>query len=95
MHALIGDVPFRNGGLFDQWEGDGKPGVVVPDDAIQMVLRELFERFNFTVMESTPLDVEVAVDPEMLGKVFEELVKGRHESGSYYTPRQVVLMARD
>ena len=41
-------------------------------------------------MESTPFDIEVAVDPEMLGKVFEELVTGRQESGSYYTPREVV-----
>ena len=58
--------------------------------------RTLFDRFNFTVMESTPLDVEVAVDPEMLGKVFEELVTGRHESGSYYTPRPVVsFMCRE
>ena len=40
--------------------------------------------------ESTPLDIEVAVDPEMLGKVFEELVTGRHDTGSYYTPRPVV-----
>ena len=47
-------------------------------------------------MESTPSDVEVAVDPEMLGKVFEELVTGRHESGSYYTPRPVVsFMCRE
>ena len=38
-------------------------------------------------MESTPFDIEVAVDPEMLGKVFEELVTGRHDSGAYYTPR--------
>ena len=58
-----------------------------PDDAIQQVLAGLFDRFNFTVMESTPFDIEVAVDPEMLGKVFEELVTGRHDSGAYYTPQ--------
>ena len=47
-------------------------------------------------MESTPFDIEVAVDPEMLGKVFEELVTGRHESGAYYTPRPVVsFMCRE
>ena len=47
-------------------------------------------------MESTPFDIEVAVDPEMLGKVFEELVTGRHDSGSYYTPRPVVsFMCRE
>ena len=59
-------------------------------------LTDLFDRFNFTVMESTPFDIEVAVDPEMLGKVFEKLVTGRHESGSYYTPRPVVaFMCRE
>ena len=42
------------------------------------------------------LDVEVAVDPEMLGRIFEELVTGRHESGSYYTPKPVVaFMCRE
>ena len=56
----------------------------------------MFQRFAFTVTESTPLDVEVAVDPEMLGKVFEELVTGRHESGSYYTPKPIVsFMCRE
>ena len=93
---LIGDVPFLNGGLFEQSDLDGREGVTVHDDAIELVLTELFDRFNFTVMESTPFDIEVAVDPEMLGKVFEELVTGRHESGSYYTPRPVVsFMCRE
>ena len=57
---------------------------------IEDMLHELFDQFNFTVMESTPYDTEVAVDPEMLGKVFEELVTGRNESGAYYTPRPIV-----
>ena len=53
-------------------------------------------RSIFTVMESTPFDIEVAVDPEMLGKVFEELVTGRQATGSYYTPRPVVaFMCRE
>ena len=47
-------------------------------------------------MESTPFDIEVAVDPEMLGKVFEKLVTGRRDSGAYYTPRAVVsFMCRE
>ena len=86
----IGKVPFLNGGLFEETGLDEREGVVVPDAAIEPVLKDLFGTFNFTVMESTPFDVEVAVDPEMLGKVFEKLVTGRHESGSYYTPRPVV-----
>ena len=95
-HRLIGSVPFLNGGLFDMTDDDCRTGLVVPDQAIQPILTDLFDRFNFTVMESTPLDVEVAVDPEMLGKVFEELVTGRHDSGAYYTPRPVVsFMCRE
>ena len=95
-HRLIGSVPFLNGGLFDMTGDDCRTGLAVPDQAIQPILTDLFDRFNFTVMESTPLDVEVAVDPEMLGKVFEELVTGRHDSGAYYTPRPVVsFMCRE
>ena len=94
--GVIGDVPFLNGGLFDKSDLDDESGVVVPDDAIEPILSQLFDRFNFTVMESTPLDVEVAVDPEMLGKVFEEMINERHESGAYYTPRPVVsFMCRE
>ncbi len=96
LTTLIGDVPFLNGGLFEQTELDRRQNISVPDGAIEQVLRDLFDRFNFTVMESTPFDIEVAVDPEMLGKVFEELVTGRHDSGAYYTPRPVVsFMCRE
>ena len=102
----IGKVQFLNGGLFERTDLDRREGVIVPDAAIEPLLSELFDRFNFTVMESTPLDVEVAVDPEMLGKVFEETLL-RHErgedgpdvrraSGTYYTPREVVgFMCRE
>ena len=94
--TLIGEVPFLNGGLFEETDLDIRKDITVPDDAIKQVLSDLFDRFNFTVMESTPFDVEVAVDPEMLGKVFEELVTGRHDSGAYYTPRPVVsFMCRE
>jgi type I restriction-modification system DNA methylase subunit len=92
-----GDVPYLNGGLFDIEDVyDRDPDrMKISNDAFRKIL-DLFERYNFTVEESTPLDVQVAVDPEMLGKVFEELVTGRHESGSYYTPRQIVsFMCRE
>lgn len=96
LNSLIGNPPYLNGGLFEESEEDKTPGLFVPDSSIQTILEELFDRFNFTVTESTPLDVEVAVDPEMLGKVFEELVTGRHETGSYYTPKPVVsFMCRE
>ena len=59
----------------------------------------LFRRYKFTVEENTPLDREVALDPELLGRVFENLLAAynpetrepaRKATGSYYTPRQVV-----
>ena len=90
LTTRIGEVPFLNGGLFEETDLDRREGITVPDETIKQILSGLFDRFNFTVMESTPFDVEVAVDPEMLGKVFEELVTGRHDSGAYYTPRPVV-----
>jgi len=92
-----GKVPLLNGGLFEKSDLDDKV-TDIPDEAFTPILGqgELFYKYNFTVEESTPLDIEVAVDPEMLGKVFEELVTGRHESGSYYTPRPVVaFMCRE
>ena len=90
-----GEVPFLNGGLFEMQEYDNRNAVHIPNDKFAEILK-LFERYNFTVTESTPLDIEVAVDPEMLGKVFEELVTGRHDTGSYYTPRPVVsFMCRE
>lgn len=90
LYALIGDVPFLNGGLFTEEDQDKRSDISILDEAFSPIFHDLFEHYNFTVTESTPLDQEVAVDPEMLGKVFEELVTGRHESGSYYTPRPVV-----
>jgi len=93
----IGEVPFLNGGLFEEGDIDHAcAGADVPNETFDAILGGLFERFNFTVSENTPYDIEVAVDPEMLGKVFEELVTGRHETGSYYTPRPVVaFMCRE
>lgn len=96
LKQLIGDVPYLNGGLFEEDDDDRNSEIMVPDECFESILTELFKRFNFTVTESTPLDVEVAVDPEMLGKVFEELVTGRHETGSYYTPKPIVsFMCRE
>lgn len=97
LEAIRGTLPYLNGGLFEP-EKDGldeKGKVPLANGRFGEVLG-LFERYNFTIDESTPFEVQVAVDPEMLGKVFEELVTGRHESGSYYTPRTVVsFMCRE
>ncbi len=95
IYPLLGEVPYLNGGLFTE-EGDLDHALTtVDDDAFGLILDDrtgLFRRFNFTVTESTPLDQEVAVDPEMLGKIFERLInkEERHGTGAYYTPRPIV-----
>ncbi len=92
-----GNVPYLNGGLFEMSdEYDVRGTVTVANAAFDLIFNDLFAPYNFTVAESTPDDADVALDPEMLGKVFEELVTGRHESGSYYTPRPIVqFMCRE
>jgi hypothetical protein len=93
---VIGTVPYLNGGLFEADADDTDENIDVPDSCLREILIGLFGRFNFTTTESTPLDVEVAVDPEMLGKVFEELITGRHDVGAYYTPKPIVsFMCRE
>ena len=101
LFRQIGEMPFLNGGLFTEEPEDkmtpDMPGADVPNPAIEAVLN-LFAQYNFTISESTPDDVEVAVDPEMLGEVFERLVTldERKSSGSYYTPRVIVqFMCRE
>ena len=64
----------------------------------------LLSRYNFTVEENSPSDVQVALDPELLGKVFENLLgtynpetseTARKDSGSFYTPREIVSFMVD
>ena len=88
--SVIGQVPYLNGGLFERNALDQQG--IIGDHIIEALLSHdgLFNRYNFTVTEATPLDTEVAVDPEMLGKLFEETVNERHSDGAYYTPRPVV-----
>lgn len=71
-------VPFLNGGLFQPDDGDAD--LKITNATFAAIFDELLERFNFTVTEDTPLDVEVAIDPEMLGKIFECLAL-RQEKG--------------
>ena len=97
--------PFLNGGLFEpladyDWR---KTDIVLPNRLFTNNERfdefstgtgvlDMFDRYNFTVNEAEPLEKEVAIDPEMLGKVFENLIEDnlRKGLGSYYTPREIV-----
>jgi hypothetical protein len=99
-------IPFLNGGLFEPLYGYSwvETDILLPDtvfsnseptgeeDETGAGILDVFDRYNFTVNEAEPLEKEVAVDPEMLGKVFENLLPEniRHSSGTYYTPRVIV-----
>jgi len=98
-------IPFLNGGLFEPLNGySWETTDILLDNKlfsnqektkqgdIGTGVLDVFDRFNFTVKEDEPLEKEVAVDPEMLGKVFENLlgVKDRKSKGAFYTPRQIV-----
>jgi len=98
-------IPFLNGGLFDplndyDWQ---RTDILLSDKLfsnnektkqgdVGIGILDVFDRYNFTVKEDEPLEKEVAIDPEMLGKVFENLleVKDRKSKGTYYTPREIV-----
>lgn len=86
-------IPFLNGGLFDTINGyDWVETNITIDNQIFFDIFKIFDTYNFTVKEDEPLDKEVAIDPEMLGKVFENLleVEDRKLKGTFYTPREVV-----
>ena len=93
----VRQVPFLNGGLFDL--DDDAEALTLPNSAFERIFRNLLLRYNFTIREDTPLEVEVAIDPEMMGRVFENLIlqiektgdiDPRKATGSYYTPRPIV-----
>ncbi len=97
-------IPFLNGGLFEPLDGyDWKnnnfsiPNEIFSNASIKGDreadgILDIFDRYNFTMNEDEPLEKEVAVDPEMLGKIFENLldVKDRKSKGAFYTPREIV-----
>lgn len=84
-------IPYLNGGLFEP-QYDWKNTYIDIDNSVFEKIFDTFDLFNFTVYESDPLEQEVAVDPEMLGKVFENLldVEDRKSKGAFYTPREIV-----
>ncbi|WP_160163290.1 Eco57I restriction-modification methylase domain-containing protein [Nitrolancea hollandica] len=91
-------IPFLNGGLFERRYGD--VSLDLPDHLFDLDtgLLGYLNHWTFTVAEETADEVEVAVDPEMLGRIFESLLpdREREQKGTYYTPRPVVqFMCRE
>lgn len=101
--ALHCRIPFLSGGLFEpidgyDWEHNNFniPNEVFSNAAAKGReadgILDIFDRYNFTMSEDEPMEREVAIDPEMLGKVFENLleVNDRKSKGAFYTPREIV-----
>jgi hypothetical protein len=86
-------IPFLNGGLFKPFHEYNwtETELNISDNLIEKIF-STFSRYNFTVQEDQDFDADVAVDPEMLGKIFENLLPENFKKGkgSYYTPRIVV-----
>lgn len=81
-------VPYLNGELFEQKEVD-KAQSKFPKKYFHDLLN-LFLQYNFTIDENDPNDAEIGVDPEMLGKIFENLLEDNKDKGAFYTPKEIV-----
>lgn len=101
QRAPFEQIPYLNGGLFNPQRNDfyKNQGRVEIADEWFRELFQILEQYNFTVDENTELDVELSIDPEMLGKIFENLLaeispetgeSARKATGSFYTPREIV-----
>ncbi len=102
-------IPYLNGGLFsphvddrykfDMATGGGQYGVVTIENDWFVHFIEILSQYNFTVDENTSYDIELSIDPEMLGRIFENLLaeinpetgeNAKKSTGSFYTPRDIV-----
>ena len=81
-------IPYLNGGLFERDELDKKSSHF-PAAYFDSLLTML-SQYNFTIDENDPNDAEVGVDPEMLGRIFENLLEDNKDKGAFYTPKEIV-----
>ena len=81
-------TPYLNGGLFERDDTD-ETAFPLPAKYMQSLL-DFFASYNFTIDENDPDDAEVGVDPEMLGRIFENLLEDNKDKGAFYTPKEIV-----
>ncbi|MFZ4724528.1 MAG: Eco57I restriction-modification methylase domain-containing protein [Paludibacter sp.] len=81
-------IPYLNGGLFESDDLD-KKRVIFPAYLFSELF-QFFSEYNFTIDENDPNDAEVGVDPEMLGRIFENLLEDNKDKGAFYTPKEIV-----
>ncbi|MHA1231523.1 MAG: Eco57I restriction-modification methylase domain-containing protein [Candidatus Helarchaeota archaeon] len=96
VNKILNNIPFLNGGLFEEDSID-KLKIFLPDNLIFTIIENFLEEYNFTITEESPFDLEIAIDPAMLGKIYESLIaeEERGKAGIFYTPRiEVDFMCR-
>lgn len=81
-------IPYLNGGLFEL-ENPKYKNIFLPGELFENLFH-FFSQYNFTIYEDDPNDKTVAVDPEMLGHIFENLLEDNKDKGAYYTPKEIV-----
>ena len=81
-------IPYLNGGLFEKDDYD-KTNFQLPAKYMKNLL-DFFASYNFTIDENDPDDAEIGVDPEMLGRIFENLLEDNKDKGAFYTPKEIV-----
>lgn len=81
-------IPYLNGGLFE--DDQPKTDLLVFKKELFQELFDFFDRYNFTVEEDSDREHTVAVDPEMLGHIFENLLEDNKDKGAFYTPKEIV-----
>ena len=81
-------IPYLNGGLFEKDEFDHTAFPLPPKFMKDMLY--FFASYNFTIDENDPDDAEIGVDPEMLGRIFENLLEDNKDKGAFYTPKEIV-----
>ncbi|OQA64236.1 MAG: Eco57I restriction-modification methylase [Ignavibacteria bacterium ADurb.Bin266] len=97
LRAKLQMFPYLNGGLFKENPKLDNLGIKLPDKLFEDLIDDLLERYNFTIDEESPLDIELAIDPSMLGMVYESLVNSeeRGKVGIFYTDKvELDMMCR-
>lgn len=82
-------IPFLNGGLFEEDPIEKRYLLFYPNELFQNLF-EYFDQYNFTIIEDSVEEQEVAIDPEMLGHIFENLLEDNKDKGTFYTPKEIV-----
>jgi adenine-specific DNA-methyltransferase len=81
--------PYLNGGLFDKAQDFKYNKLALPAQIFEKLFKT-FSEYNFTIYEDAPDEHTVAVDPEMLGHIFENLLEDNKDKGAFYTPKDIV-----